>query len=296
MTDATFKRAHKQLQDEEMQALYGHSCFEMTRAKTKVMMDTQMWHFMCASCVCFGFFCDLAEAQLLPKDGSDEGKIFFYFDCAVTGCFALELLINIFAHSDDWFRAFYILPGNWFDAVIVAILVASVIGEATGNASAPVKQIRIVKVTKIFRHIKELAALNRLVNSIGFCVIPMSMAFMILLMVTLVYSIIAVHFFGQRSPMYFVDLKTALLSMMRISSGDYGQVYELFDVSHVDTNGNPCIEGRRKAAGGGITGDNSQDSCGILLTDPMIAELRRVQVRFENYSRNGQDSYDCRGF
>jgi hypothetical protein len=157
MTEATFKRAHKQLQDEEKQALYGHSCFEMTRAKTKVMMDTQLWHLMCASCVCFGFLCVLAEAQLLPKDGSEDGKIFFYFDCAVTGFFSLELLINIFAHSEHWFRPFYILPGNWFDAVILAILVGSVIGEATGNASAPVKQIRIVKVTKIFRHIKELA-------------------------------------------------------------------------------------------------------------------------------------------
>jgi hypothetical protein len=90
MTESTFKRAHKQLQDEEKQALYGHSCFEMTRAKTKVMMDTQLWHFMCASCVCFGFLCVLAEAQLLPKDGSEEGKIFFYFDCAVTGFFSLE--------------------------------------------------------------------------------------------------------------------------------------------------------------------------------------------------------------
>ena len=59
------------------------------------------------------------------------------------------------------------------------MLVASVIGEATGNASAPVKQIQIVKVTKIFRHIKELAGQNRQVSSIS------------------------------------LDLKTALLSMMR---------------------------------------------------------------------------------
>jgi hypothetical protein len=36
-------------------------------------------------------------------------------------------------------------------------------------------------------------------------------ALMILLVVTLVYSILTVYFFDERSPMYFVDLKTSFL-------------------------------------------------------------------------------------
>jgi hypothetical protein len=272
LTDATFERAHKELHDADMLAKYGHSNFEMIRAKTKIMIETPLWQFMCAACICFGFLCDVGRAQMLVEDGSNTAKMFFSLDCAVTVCFALELLINIFALSENCFRLFYINPGNWFDVVLVAVLVVDLIQEATtGTTSPPVKQIRIIKVTKIFRHIKHLAALNRLVNSIGFCVIPMSMAFMILLVVTLVYSILGVYLFGARSPVYFNDLKSALLAMMRVSTGDYSLIYELFDVSHFDKNGNPCIEGRRKSAGGSDTGDDSQAFCGIVITDPAIA-------------------------
>ena len=40
LTDATFTEAHKKIHDEEMQALYGHSSWEMARAKAQELMAT----------------------------------------------------------------------------------------------------------------------------------------------------------------------------------------------------------------------------------------------------------------
>ena len=77
-----------------------------------------------------------------------------------------------------------------------------------------------MKVTKA-------ASLDR----IGYFIIPMSMAFMILLVVS--------------------------------------QVYEPSDVSHFDENGNSSIA---SIEGGGDMSDYSQDSSGIILTVPILAE------------------------
>ena len=84
LTDATFERAHKELHDANMLAKYGHSNFEMIRAKAKIIIVTPLWQFMCSSCVCFGYLYDLGRAQMLVEDGSNTAKLFFALDCAVT--------------------------------------------------------------------------------------------------------------------------------------------------------------------------------------------------------------------
>ena len=36
-------------------------------------------------------------------------------------------MLNIFAHSNNWFQPFYSKGSNWFDAAIVAVSVCNVI-------------------------------------------------------------------------------------------------------------------------------------------------------------------------
>jgi hypothetical protein len=64
--------------------------------------------------------------------------------------------------------------------------------------------------------IKQASGLNRLVQSIGYCLLPMAQAFFIMFMITLLYCVLAVHLYRQRSPEYFSDLSTALLSMHQV--------------------------------------------------------------------------------
>ena len=174
--------------------------------------------------------------------------------------------MNLFANSAHNFRAFYTDWQNWFDCVIVIMSATSLYLETVGQASPPIKQIRIIKVTKIFRYIKGLATLNRLVSSIGYCIVPMSMASCILLVVTLIHTVLAVSFFGEAAPQYFSDLKTALLAMTRVSTGDYTQVYELFDTRQVECN-------RRKSLGPGDESDGTEEFLANVEREKHAAEI-----------------------
>ena len=51
--------------------------------------------------------------QVLPQKGSSEESIFFIFDATITAVFTLELLLNLFAHSNHGFKPFTSKPANW---------------------------------------------------------------------------------------------------------------------------------------------------------------------------------------
>ena len=55
------------------------------------------------------------------------GFVFFVLDAILTILFTLELMLNIFAHSNNWFQPFYSKGSNWFDAAIVSVSVCNVI-------------------------------------------------------------------------------------------------------------------------------------------------------------------------
>jgi hypothetical protein len=94
----------------------------------------------------------------------------------------------------------------------------------------------VMKVTKAALRSTKVTK-DAVLDRTGYCVIPMSMVFMILLVVS--------------------------------------QVYELSDVSH--KNGNPSItESIASINGGGNMSDYSQDSSGILLTVPILAETDMI--------------------
>ena len=88
-------------------------------------METSVWQFTLASYVCVGFLYDLVAAQVLPQPETTEATVFFMFDCIVTGCFAVDRIMNLLANSAHWFRPFYTDWQNWFDSAIVAVSVAS---------------------------------------------------------------------------------------------------------------------------------------------------------------------------
>lgn len=51
--------------------------------------------------------------QIQPAAASYEAKLLNILDFCVTGFFALELLINLFANSNDSFKPFYTDASNW---------------------------------------------------------------------------------------------------------------------------------------------------------------------------------------
>ena len=125
VADPCFERAQQRTHQEYMQETYGHSWFEMTRAKRKIMIQSNGWQYILAIIILLGFTCDVLAAQVLPQRGSREAAIFFGLDCIVTSFFTMGLMVNMFANSSNWFRPFYTEPANSFDLLIVGVSLAS---------------------------------------------------------------------------------------------------------------------------------------------------------------------------
>lgn len=217
--DEAVKKAKIRQHDKNMQRLYGHSSFEMHRAKWKETIESLRWQYLVAIIIIVGFCIDVLESQFLPESGLLY-DLFFILDAVITGFFTFDLAVNLFANSADYFREFYMYFANWFDLIIVAVSILGVYQDATGQGSLPFKMIRLVRVLKVMKQIPWLWKLNRLVTSIGFCLVPMMQAYGILLVVTLVYAVLGVHLFGQQVPEYFADLKTALMTLHQAVTGD----------------------------------------------------------------------------
>ena len=58
------------------------------------------------------FTLDICESQVLPNKGTYIESVFMALEATLTAVFTVELMINIFAHSNDGFRPFYARGSN----------------------------------------------------------------------------------------------------------------------------------------------------------------------------------------
>ena len=114
ITCLNFNQAKRQAEYKEFMAQYGSSQFEVLRARTRMMHESDVFQMVLAVFIVSGFLIDVVEAQLMAEEGSIEQEVFFQLDLVVTGAFLLELLVNLFANSNDGFRPFYSRASNWF--------------------------------------------------------------------------------------------------------------------------------------------------------------------------------------
>ena len=124
MTDLYFKRDQDKTHEQYVQETYGHRFFEMTRARRKLMIKSNEWQYMLTVIIILDFTCDVLGAQVLPECGSRETVIFFGLDYIVTS-FTMDLMVNMFANSSNWFRPFYKESANSFDLLIVDVSLVS---------------------------------------------------------------------------------------------------------------------------------------------------------------------------
>jgi voltage-gated sodium channel len=185
------------------------------------------------------FALDICESQFLPVQGSRSGFIFFILDAILTILFTLELLLNIFAHSNNGFEPFYSKGTNWFDAAIVVISVCNVIVTASGGELPNAKLLRLLRLGRAVKLFKTLKELNRLITSVSKAVLPVCNAFLILFIIAAIYAILGTNFFGEQSPEFFLNFKTSLFTMFQVLSGDGWSdlARSLFARDETDTSG-----------------------------------------------------------
>jgi len=223
----------------ELELKYGHSKYSMTRAKSKMLYESEGFQMLTAFFILCAFALDICESQFLPVQESRSGFIFFILDAILTILFALELLLNIFAHSNNGFEPFYSKGTNWFDAAIVIISVCNVIVTASGGELPNAKLLRLLRLGRAVKLFKTLKELNRLITSVSKAVLPVCNAFLILFIIAAIYAILGTNFFGEQSPEFFLNFKTSLFTMFQVLSGDGWSdlARSLFARDETDTTG-----------------------------------------------------------
>ncbi len=94
-----------------------------------------------------------------------------------TAIFALELLVNLFAH---WPRDFLGSGWNWLDSFIVVMSLADFGPSSTGIPDWLVRSMRAIRVVRLFGRVEEL---TKMFSAIAASLFPMMNAFVILIIV-----------------------------------------------------------------------------------------------------------------
>jgi hypothetical protein len=92
---------------------YGHSKYSMTRAKAFIIYRSDGFQMITTFVILCAFVVDMCEAQTLPEEGSRMFQTLFALDAVLTVFFALELMVNMFANSNNRFQPFYSKLTNW---------------------------------------------------------------------------------------------------------------------------------------------------------------------------------------
>ena len=159
------------------------------------------------------FAVNCVQTELMVEPGSPRDDFFSYIDIGFTVIFAVELGVNLFAH---WWKPFWRDPYNIFDFFIV---IASVIALAFNNVSS-LKNVRLVRAFRLLRIFGRLKSLRLILLSLSRSLVPVTSAFLVMLLVVSIYAIIGVGLFGEMYPVTFGTFTASLFSMIQVVSGD----------------------------------------------------------------------------
>ena len=216
------KEAAKRRQRRELEEVYGHSAWSYRRAQAAAIYNSFTFQMLTFVLITLGFIFDMAEAQVLPQDGSTEATTFFLLDIVITGAFTLELLVNLFAHSNNGFQPFFSRPANWFDGAIVLVSITNILLTTAGTefGGDNTKLLRLLRIGRVVRLFSSLKDFQKLLTAITSSVLPVCNAFAILLTITAVYSVLGTTFFRNKNEEFFANFHTSLFTMVQVLTGD----------------------------------------------------------------------------
>eukprot|EP00960_Hanusia_phi_P018922 557711-Hanusia_phi.AAC.3 len=193
--------ARKQQVEREFIEMYGDSSFRIFRARTLRAYEGTTSQMIVAFIITSSFLAvqDVLEAQYLPADGSPGANAFFYADYAFTILFAIELCINLFSRSSDWFSPFFRDRWNIFDTFVVFVGIFTKAVETVPQLKL-LRLVRIFRVVRLFRRVKSL---NRIMKALASSLVPVGNSFFLLLLITCIWATLGTHVFSDRSPVFF---------------------------------------------------------------------------------------------
>ena len=212
--------AKERKRQRELEDVYGHSAWSYRRAQAGALYNSFTFQMLTFIFIVIGFFFDIAESQVLPEPDSSEAEIFFGIDAFITLAFTLELMVNLFAHSSNYFKPFLTQISNWFNTAVVLAAIANVILTSTGIQIPNAKLLRIVRIGRVVRLFNGLTSFQKLIAGLSSAILPVMNAFCILTVVTIIFAIFGTNFYHERKPEFFANFKTSLFTMFQVVTGD----------------------------------------------------------------------------
>jgi hypothetical protein len=197
------RNAVQQHDRQEMEEEFGSSRLSLARAKARRFFNSTPFQCMTAFFICGGFLCDIFEAQYtsVREGNSWLSPIFYWIEVSLTLIFTCELLLNLFAHSDNCFRPFFANGSNLLDTCIVMSSLLALTSWVPGLPNT--KSFRLLRVGRVLRLLKGHKDLNKILEALSHSVGPVSNACLILLVISCVYAVLGTEIFGQKHPELF---------------------------------------------------------------------------------------------
>ena len=153
------------------------------------------------------FIINAAEAEVLPDE--DERGFFYYSEWFFNTVFAVELVLNMYAH---WLRRFWRDPWNWFDFIVVMVgLISLALDSLPG-----IDTLRLMRAFRVFRLFKRLESLRKIIRALEAATVGVMNAFAVLLLVVAIYAILGVQFFGRHEMEYFGTFARAMFTLFQV--------------------------------------------------------------------------------
>ena len=169
--------------------------------------------------ILLAYGCSLFAAQVQPEEGSATQRVLKTMEYSFAVIFTVELLANLFSHSDKWFRTFFADGLNVCDLLVVVCMNSAVLLEYLSPAAQklPALQVlRLLRVVKVVRLFRRLESLRILINALVASLVPLIHAMGLLVLSTSVYAVIAVHFFQECEPEFFGSLAHSMLTFFQV--------------------------------------------------------------------------------
>ena len=181
-----------------------------TRKYCRWLYTSKPFEITVAVMIYINFGVIVLEKQMLPGPDSELEVVISTFYTILTILFALELLLNFYVTK---FSVFYRDYWNWFDTVIVATSLLSL----SSDGDPAMKLFRLARVFRIFRMLRTVRSLNKLVAALHQSLPAVMNAFLLVLLVCCMYSIVCTRIFGGPN---FSDFGTAMFTFWMLITFD----------------------------------------------------------------------------
>merc|ERR1719204_155261 len=187
------------------------------QAEFKARYDSSTVQIIVAFIIFLNFVVEAIKSQVLPEKGSPADTVFVVFEFFFNIVFLIELAWNMYG---SWFWLFWDSGWNWFDFIIVGISIISIAFPTLPGITV----LRLFRAFRVFRLFKRIDSLKKIIEGVLHAIPGVSQAFMIMLILMGIWSVIGVEFYRDLAPQEFGNFLKAMFTMFQVMTMDFSTI------------------------------------------------------------------------